>query len=320
MYDQEFKMKFISYYTKSESLIQRCKKLFEVFEPYEKEWNADLHTRHIDDIRPILNEIIGFRYQSRYLYINIVKQYALWCSSVEHINNVPHDLLNINAEDFENLEKLRQMMVANPTHLQKILDDFLTPESDQNIDNVYRCYCWLAFSGIDEDDMLNVKCSDVDFDNMAIHFNGADYPIYRESIPALRNCAVLDKFVHSHPRYTKKTIINDRIAGDTLIRGVNKRFTKPLIANSFCRRLRKCREDGFSPSYHRLRISGIFYRIHEKEPIEPPDFNALASSMMNDKKCKTVLEPGTKRFRDIKSSSARNLKRDYERWKKVFFG
>lgn len=125
-------------------------------------------------------------------------------------------MLNIEAAG---LAKVRRQMVSSPLHLQRVLDEVFDKESEETIDVTYRCYYWMAFGGIKEDDTLLVRASDIDFANMEIVYQDTHVPLYREALPAFHKAAELNSFCYKNPNYSR-TITRDRVSGDTLMRGI----------------------------------------------------------------------------------------------------
>ena len=203
------------------------------------------------------------------------------CDGMLHIENV-------------GLSKVRTQMVANPTQLQMYLDVICEPESEQTTDNIYRCFYWMAYSGMGEEAILNAKCSDVDFENMVIHSGDEEFEIYREAIPAFKNAATLTEFVYKHPNYPPdKKVIRNRAPGNTLIRGIRSTTTVAALRVELSRRSKKFLEDGSTDkqlSYYRVWLSGLFFRMNQRERAGiPVDFSGEASKFMEGKTYKVYI-------------------------------
>lgn len=314
MYNEELKRQFVRSYTTSINTAKVCESIFNLFEPYECIWNADLCTRSAEDLQPIVDSIVGLRARSRFSRLIMLKDYVKWCISIAKVPNACDGMLQITTVG---LDKMRHQTVASPLHLQKYLDTICSPDSDQATDSIYRCYYWLAYGGVAEEDILKIKCSDVDFGNMVVHYNGTEIPIYREALAAFKNCAELTQFVYNHPNYTKK-VWKERVDGDTLVRGVRSNLSLYSMRVEISRRAKQHEEKtGLRLSYFRTWISGIFYRAYERELIgETPDFSAVASSKMEGKVYK--LESGRNTQESKKRKVVNDYKEDYQRWKLAF--
>ena len=216
------------------------------------------------------------------------------------------------------LGKVRTQTVFNPTELQKYLDTICEPESEKTTDNIYRCFYWLAFAGMEEEDILKVRCSDVDFENMVVHFGGEEYEIYRAAIPAFRNAATLTEFVYKHPNYPPdKRVIRNRALGDTLIRGIRSAVSVKSLRVELSRRSKKCIDEGLTEkqlSYYRVWLSGMFYRMYEAENAGMPvSFSGAADKFMEGKEYK--LDTGRNTPEAKKRAVMNDYMQDYERWK-----
>ena len=317
MYNEELKTRFIQEYTKSISRAEACVQAFNAIEPCEVQWGADLCTKSAAELEPVVEQLVGFRVRSRWLRIIIFQKYVKWCLA-HKVKDACDGMLQVECAG---LDKVRTQMVSNPTMLQAYLDVVCDPESEKTTDNIYRCFYWMAYSGMDEHDIMNVKCSDVDFDNMVIRYGGEEYEIHREAIPAFRNAATLTEFVYKHPNYPPdKKVIRNRALGDTLIRGIRSTTSLAALRVELSRRSKKFIEDGLTDkqlSYYRVYLSGLFYNMKKREEAGiPVDFTGVASRFMEGKTYK--LDAGRNTPEAKKRAVVNDYLQDYERWKAAF--
>ena len=317
MYNEELKTRFIQEYTKSISRAEACVQAFNAIEPFEVQWDADFCTKSAAELEPVVEQLVGFRVRSRWLRIIIFQKYVKWCLA-HKVKDACDGMLQVECAG---LDKVRTQMVSNPTMLQAYLDVVCDPESEKTTDNIYRCFYWMAYSGMDEHDIMNVKCSDVDFNNMVIRYGGEEYEIYREAIPALRNAATLTEFVYKHPNYPPdKKVIRNRALGDTLIRGIRSTTSLAALRVELSRRSKKFIEDGLTDkqlSYYRVYLSGLFYNMKKREEAGiPVDFTGVASRFMEGKTYK--LDAGRNTPEAKKRAVVNDYLQDYERWKAAF--
>lgn len=319
MYNAGIKSLFIRDYTNSRYTKELCESIFNATEPYEKEWGADICTRKLEEIQPVIEQITGLRERSKLNRIIILKDYARWCINSRMVSGANEEMFKVTSSG---VEKMRKQMVSNPAQLQQYLNRLYDPEEKQTTENIYRCFFWLAFGGVAEEDIVRIKCDAVDFANMVVHYNGTEIPIYREAIPAFRNCAELTQFFYEHPNYTKP-IWRDRVPGDTLVRGIRSPATTLSLRVEISRRARevtgRLSSNSLRLSYFRVWLSGIFFRTYELESIGiKPNFRTVAIEHMSTKTYnfnddKVALEAKTRQLE-------RDYQRDYQRWKFAFRG
>ena len=317
MYNEELKTRFIQEYTKSISRAEACVQAFNAIEPFEVQWDADFCTKSAAELEPVVEQLVGFRVRSRWLRIIIFQKYVKWCLA-HKVKDACDGMLQVECAG---LDKVRTQMVSNPTMLQAYLDVVCDPEPEKTTDNIYRCFYWMAYSGMDEHDIMNVRCSDVDFDNMVIRYGGEEYEIHREAIPAFRNAATLTEFVYKHPNYPPdKKVIRNRALGDTLIRGIRSTTSLAALRVELSRRSKKFIEDGLTDkqlSYYRVYLSGLFYNMKKREEAGiPVDFTGVASRFMEGKTYK--LDAGRNTPEAKKRAVVNDYLQDYERWKAAF--
>lgn len=315
MYNEDLKTKFIEGYTNSISTAKVCTTIFNVFESYEQEWKSDLCTKSTEELQPIIDNITGMRVRSKWMRLIILKDYVKWCIGMK-VPGACDGMLKIKTVG---LDKIKHQMVASPLQLQMYLDAIFDPESEETVDNIYRCFYWLAYGGVEEDDVLNIKCSDVDLANMIVRYKDTEVPIYREALSAFKNCMNLTQFVYKHPNYDK-LVYKDRAAGDTLVRGITSQPSLLAMRVTLSRRSKKKAEDGTTDlkmSYFRVWISGLFYRMYERERVGfKVDFTNAAAQFMEGKTYK--LDSSRNTLDAKKRQLARDYLDDYERWKLAF--
>ena len=318
MYNEELKTKFVRSYTKSVSMAKLCATIFNKVGQFEESWDADVCTKTTEELQPMINNIVGFRSRSKWSTLIILKDYVKWCIGTG-VPNACDGMLKINTIGLDNV---KTQMVSIPKHLQKYLNEVYDPEGDQSTDNIYRCFFWLAYSGMKEEDILTVRCSDVDLSNLVVHHNGNDFEIYREAIPAFRNCITLESFVYNHPLYSaQKTVWNPRADGNTLIRGIRSVSSLKSMRMTISRKAKEAIDNGRTNqrlSYYRVYLSGLFYRMYEREKSgEPVDFTEDALRFMEGRKYQ--FEKGCKNEAIKKREIAKDYLEDYQRWKLAFF-
>lgn len=304
MYNEERKMRFL---VETRSSTGFGKSIFNTIEPYETKNGADLCQLPIEVLQPIANSNFGSRTRTSDSTIAFLRSYAIWCK--EQGYEVGDGIYQLKTEMNE---KMRRMMVASPMHLESILDKAFDPVQSQTIDCVYRCYLWMAFSGMDDLDTLEVKVDEINFDTMTIEHSGRSYEIYRESVPAFKMACTATEFLYDHPKYEAK--MRSRFPGTHLMRGIRSDRIKITTVRGYVGKVFK--ENGIETSYGKIRLSGMFYKAYEMERCGiPVNFdNAVAERLakMDHKYHKNYTR--NKEANCIK----RDLMEDYESWKAAF--
>ena len=168
------------------------------------------------------------------------------------------------------------------------------------------------------DDIFCVRVSDIDFDSMKIRYEEKIYPIYTESLQAIRNCVFSKQYNYNHSNYTKKCI-RDRVPGDILIRGIRSIPSSKSMRAEISTRCKKAIDSGKMDtelSYYRVWLSGIFYQMYELEQCGiPVDFSGVVLDKLDGKLFK--LDSGRNTQESKRDEIARHYKADYERWKQT---
>lgn len=313
MYNEEQKQKFLASYTKSINTARVASVIFEAVSPYEETYEKDISTFAVEELQPVVDNILGMRSSSKWMGVTILREYSNWCM----MNQVPGACDSIDQVDLLGLNKVRLQTVASPLHLQKYLNEVFDPEEEETIDNVYRCFFWMGYAGIPEEDTLSIESKDIDMENLSIKYGGNDLPIYREAIPAFKNAITLTQFRYKHPNYSK-IIVRDRIPGTSIMRGIKANTRILTIRSTLSKRLNEAYKTGKTAqqlSFYRIWISGLFYRMYELERAGiPADFSEVAVQQMGGKDYSLS---GRATLRQKQNRKAWEYKVDYQRWKVV---
>lgn len=314
MYNEDRKTRFIREYTSSTHTASVARNIFNAFESHEAAWGDDLCTRSSEELQPVVEELTGVRARSKFMPMIILREYVKWCMFMQ----VPGACDGMLQVQILGLDKIRRQMVSGPVHLQRFLDDIMDPESEQTICNIYRCYYWLAYGGVDENDIVLIRNEQVDFESLTIHYKDTSVPIYREALPAFRNAVTLTDFQYKHPNYSE-TIRRNRVPGDAILRGIKAQITPFAFRATLNRRNVKALEDGVTTmrlSFNRVRLSGLFYRVYEQERAgaEPNFMDAVRRDMEG----KEYSLPGRATLNAVRNKKVQDYLEDYERWKLAF--
>ncbi len=310
MYNEERKTRFI---TETHSSSEYGRSIFTTTEPYETKEGVDVSEFTANTLQSLINENFGSRIRTAYTVISFLKSYISWCKKEGYKTTDGVYSLEIDVDS-----KMRQKMVASPAHLESILNKIFEPVTSNTVDCLYRCYLWMAFAGIDEDETVEVLVSEVDLGSMLIEHNGGSYEIYREAVSAFKMACEATEFRYINPNYAeeKQGMYRERYKGEYLLRGI--RSPKLKIATLRAVIGKKFREYNIQTSYGRIRLSGIFYKAFEMERFgEPVNFNAYVVERM--KKNNHPLEHGISKDKWAYSVK-RDIERDYESWKRAFQG
>ena len=308
MYNKDLKDRFIEEQSGSKKTFDRIKSLLYTVGRFEDEWGADICTRSVDELKPVIGKIIGVRNYTHITDLSTLRRYARWC--IEHsVPGATDSLLQIKDVGFE---KLISCMVSGPKQLHDRLDLAFPPESDCRMDNVYRCFFWMAFSGLEEHETVMVTAKDVDLKNLVIRVNNNEYTIYKEAVPVFRHLVTSNCFMHDHGNY--ETIVA-RTPGDSILRGVRdvvdmsyeriRRAASRKVKNAFNQSA-----DDISITYTKTWLSGMFYRTYLKEQLSGEyNFNDAVRLYLKEK-------PDASQAK--LEAVANEYEADYCRWKAAF--
>lgn len=303
MYNELQKQKFIFERYGADS--KRIEEVFNTIAPKEEELGKDVSEFSSDEIQDIVSNRIGRRNSTGKSLFKFVCEYLEWCGK----NQIPvaADISKVVAKS--NARNGNEFF-SSPAHIKLCLDQaYRVPECNPSTTPL-KCLVWLLFSGIDVDNACEVKNSDIDFENLLIHYNGIDYPLYRESIPDFKNAVNKETFVYFHPKYDPVERV--RMKSDYVLRGLKT----PKMSYEYVKQLKRKNEELEKKFVPRSIIkSGIYYRIYE---IERMGFPAdLSEEIDRQMKNRDLDSPGY-RYKNTALNNVRfNVKAEYELWKSV---
>lgn len=291
-----------------------CVALFNATEPFEEEWGADLCTQSAEVLQPMVDSIIGVREYSAVTRLTVLRKYVEWCREVAEI---PSTQDGINRVKINGIERMENETVTGPDELERFLNKICHPAELKTTDNLTRAFFWLAFSGIDREDVERITIHDVDINRMCIHIDRDDYPIYSQAVPALRNCVEQKDFLLIHPNYkTPEESWLERVDGDLLLRGSKGSVAIKSIVTDASRKCSKALSEGRIKkklSYRRVWMSGYFYRVYERERMGfEPTFEGLSLKLARKKNLKTDKNHS---FQSRVNKINKQYLTDYYRWK-----
>ena|GEM_PF-1250395 len=316
MYNEDQKMAFIQETIVAETTKAAARNVFENIAPYEEKLGCDIANWSVEELTPVLDGICGTRSRGRYSRISIITNYRTWCVE-KQIDGAIDERPDMGKLGYDSMKAL---LVRNPAHLQQCLDLVFDPEDDETQDNIYRCFFWLAYGGMEEGTIHQLKTTDVSLETMEASYGDEVAVLYRQSLKAVRNCVRLTSFLYRNTSYANKQAIRrDRVPGDMLMRGIRG---TPSVANfraQLSRVLKKSKADTDAAktlTYTRVWLSGVFYRIYEGEQAGiAPDFIKIAMASPAGKK---VLAGESKAPKEMALRAiAKDFRTDYNRWKLI---
>ena len=318
MFDARTKIEFINDYAGEKGFAMTLRRLFNFFEPYEKEWNKDLACVELDLLRAAFRQFLSERKDAQYHTLNYLHAYYHW----RRRQGLPvSDAIPRLHMDDRN--RTTEQYVSGPEHLNEVLR-FLFSSAKPERDALVRAYLWFAYAGLRSGEAMRVRTEDVDLRNMRIHLGDLDFPIYAEAVPDILAAMEVTQFRvlrEKQGNYARK-----RAEGDLLLRTYEREPRQQFYRMHIVRVLKSF--EGMPPprdvpilpcklSFYRTYVSGHFFRMFEMErrglPIDMsvilrPDMFAGENDLAD--------------FADDLTASSRRVPaytKEYNAWKDAFY-
>ena len=315
MYNEELKTQFIRQYTTKISTADFAVDMFNYLEQFENKYGSDYACMTKEQASDAVSSIQTLRASSMESRSAILKAYVRW--------NIDNGTENANKEllsvEFHGFSHIRSMMVKDPAHLARILNKVYAPVKDGTVENLYRFYIWMFYSGMKEDQIFLCKRGNIDYKRMEISVGDQRFPIYREELDVIVFCADAKEIAERNPLMVNVRDTIPRRPGDELYRGARNATSASAARVSATTLITSAYNNGLIDvklTRKSVRLSGIFYRMYEREMNGVPvDFTEDAINEMRGKTYKTNdrFTIGVKRVRII-----RDFELDYANWKEAF--
>lgn len=316
MYNQDIKKRFIEFkmkLTNAPGAIQsELVTLFNKTESFEEILGKDVAQMNIVELKVVFKNVLN-RIQSKKQRLASLKEYVAWCMSIG-MDGVSQDMLKPTPS---NMGESTESFVSSPAELQDALNAICDSEDKLTMDNVYRCYMWLAYMGVLKERVPEIKTIDVDLKNRRLKYKYREIDIYDEAYEAFKNAVELDYFVYEHPNYTAP-IKRQRVQSEELLRGVKVGVNVDTLKTAFDTKNKNAIKSGKTEkklSYYKVARSGLYYETYKIEKaVGVVDFTEAALnpllygvSASNEDVSDTVI-----------SRRIRNFTNEYTWWKEVF--
>ena len=328
MYNQQQKEEFLNYYASikgsQSSMVSRARIAFNKIEHLEQSWEKDISEEN--DIQKLTNAFDLLSNNSSGFNsgrIIAMRDYCRWCYDFGIITK-SSKFLDIQTTTSN---KTKDSTVGSPLELQMHLNACFDPENKENMHNVYRAFCWLAYMGFTESQAFRISTSDVDVENKVIIHDNMKLDIYEEAMASIINCKTLSYFRVDNPRYTKESCV-DRVQGLLLLRGIRRNPGKYLNTEFSRMQTYAIRDNKIAKrlNYASIWRSGIFYWMFKQEQMgHEVKFDGFAILKWKDSRegrsdnLETEYNPSNKDHIRYVLRDIRTLKRDYKKWKEAHY-
>lgn len=303
-YNQNRKERFINEINASVS----AKTLFSASSKFESEAGVDLGGMPPAQVQRFLNEELGSRQSSLQSMLSWYRSYQKWCASngLEAPQNTSEIVIDSSVAK-------RKTMVESPFHLEEVLNRAFSPVENNEVDILYRCYLWMAYSGLEDDDACDVLTQEVDLDEMCVVHGGKEYPLYRHSYQAMWNAKFLGWMKYVNANYNDNHSILNKKQSEYLLRSVK---TEKPTPKTLAARIRKVfRERGIELTYGSVKLSGEFYRLLRNERAGVAvSFDQIIADTAKKKGVDLTSQKGV----TLRNNMMRTLPHDYKAWKRAF--
>jgi len=317
MFNPEQKQEYIDYEkTNQQSLTNYFKRVSDK----EREYDKDIADMDIDELKSTFISLNIRSEAARSHFISLIRGYINWAIlNNKTENNSP--INEITAKSIGTKYAVTSQMLKNPRQVIDILGIAMPSDKYQSLPNRYdrdKLVFWLLYSGLELEEIQQLKKDEIDKENKTIIHAGRKYGTYDLVISLWTKVSEMTYIEKTGTKSNSGIINYDLVDSDYLFRPIAGRdiyrepFFKIGVFMAIIQKIFKAYleevEGGVKSSPSNIRISGIFYKLYllESEGTE------IASDLLVD-----YLNIEYQNDYDLYSKT-RKWRMDYEDWKIAF--
>lgn len=323
MYNSGQKQSFLNTITNDNSY-KSYQKVFKAVEDMEKKFGKDISEMNVDEVLIVLDLKTGTRRTTISQYMSLLRTYVDWCIQNGKVSG-ENNFEKIDLNEIDKSRLYRSKYIKNPEEFESMVNLVFAHDFDFNdtVDNPKELCVRLCYEGMEEEEIVNLKKTDIDYENGIIHSPLYEDIVYKVSDRILALCRYCSEMTEvEYPSLTRAARVESLCDNEFVIRARigtlrGKPADKPIQTVVIVRRIKE-----FSDKYSeisdvyknvtssKLRESHMFYLIHCAQNKE----QFIKDSVTNEMKLKN---PDVK-DRNIYEHILR-IKSSYEMWKEAFY-
>lgn len=284
---------------------------FNRLEVVEDDIGKDFSMMNFDEIKLVLSVLCRRTIKYQITVISNLKRYLQWCITNGCSLDRENRLICIKPTDVDYSLSHKMSMVKDEEQLGAYLDIVLKVMKEETSDNMYRTILYLVFSGFNLSEIIEITDDKVDIENGTIRHNENLVQLSEKCIEIVKYYKGMTHFVAAVGNNSERSIEIIK-TGHLIERTVKSRISmKETLSVSISNIFTELKEhEGhlLSITLNNLWLSGVFYRMYEKE---------VSTGML-------CFDEYLMKFQDsINGAYSPSIIEDecrleYERWKKAF--
>lgn len=276
MYNKIQKIPFVRQFADGSTKLEKSfVRSFRVSSKFEAALNKDISAFTQQELTDMLDKVkqngTGGT-QGFYTFVENLRLYGSWCLR----EKLPGAAVPITKCNLYIGAPEETQFVRNAYELERYLSVVFPSgqgcsNSQCDYNSVTCAYFWLAFIGVPQDQLADIKTSDVDFETWYVHAGDMYYPFGHAAHEIFLRLVRSDTLVIS--RKDGKSISAPREHSDQLLRTTTP-YQRGTIGPNTSRKMRAAVQDGIvnkTISYKSVYKSGLCARIYERESVDGGD-------------------------------------------------
>lgn len=323
MYNSGQKQSFLNTITNDNSY-RSYQKVFKAVEDMEEKFCKDISEMSVDEVLVVLDLKTGTRRTSTEQYMSLLRIYVDWCIQNGKVSG-ENNLEKIDSSEIDKTRLYRSKYIKNPEELEEMISAVFKKDFyfNETVDNPKELCIRLCYEGMEDEEIVKLKKTDVDYDNKVIHSPIYEDVMYKVSDRILWLCKYCSDMTEIEYANISKSGRVERICdNDYVIRARigtlrGKSANEPIQKTVIIRRVKEFNDkyveatDVYkSVTSSKLRESHLFYLIHCSANKD----RFIKDAVANEAKIKNPDISDRNMYEKI-----RQIKTSYEMWEEAFY-
>lgn len=322
MYNPEQKQSFLNTITNDNSY-KSYQRVFKAVEDMEKRFGKDISEMSIDEVLTVLDFKTGTRTTNTEQFMSLLRMYVDWCIQNGKTTS-ENNFEKIDATEIDKTRIYKSKYIKDPEELEQMISVVFQPGYDFNagVENPKELCVRLCYEGMEDEEIVLLKKTDVDYENGVIYSPIYEDVIYKVSDRILYLCKFCSEMTEIE--YANKTGVraeklcdNDYVLRRRIGNLRGNPDSEPINKVIVIRRIKEFSDRYMeeADSYRgitasKLRESRMFYQIHCSDDTN----NFIENAIVNDIKIKNPEITNRQMYERI-----RQIKSSFKMWEAAFY-
>lgn len=324
MYNAEQKNSFMNTITNDNSY-KSYQRVFKTIESMEQKFGKDICDMNVEELLIVMDIKTGTRDNNTIQFMSLLRGYVDWCIQNGKSSTSENNFEKIDASEIDKKKIFQEKYIKNPEEFEEMISVVFKKDAfyRDDVEMPKELCVRLCYEGMEDEEIVNLKKTDVDFDNNILKsplYPDIEYLVSDRIMELCRYCIDQTEVSYNSKNGKKRKerlCDNDYVLRQRIgtLRGnpENRPINSVLIirrVKEFCNAYYEAVEHYKNVTASKLRESRLFYQILMSEDEDKFINEAI--------KCDILLRDESVNNRQM-YERLRQIKTSYAKWKEAFY-